>query len=187
MAEGEDAEKGGEAAAAGEKKPVMQSKAVKILLGLALIAALGSITVLVAYYVSQFVKMGEVTAEQGAVDQGATEKIQEPPNHVPMGTFISILSDEAGQTYNLKITLSLIVNKDRPDEKEATAELGLRKTQLTDALNEVLIGTDPKSFTGSPAKRREGYNELRDAITRAVNARMKAKIDGVFIEEFIFQ
>ncbi|MBL4888682.1 MAG: flagellar basal body-associated FliL family protein [Candidatus Lindowbacteria bacterium] len=169
----------------GEKKPLLQSKPVKMLLGVAIIVALLSITGVVAYYVAHNIKGAEVDVEAGAdIGQG---EISPPPLTFELGTFTTILTDESSQNFNLRAKILLTVSDERSDADDVTRELVDRKSQLVDAINEVLIGTDPKSFMGSPAKRREGYNELRASITRAVNVRMKNKIDGVYIEEFIFQ
>lgn len=170
------------------KKPA-KAAIIKVLLVVACVIA-----VLAAIFVAsaQFSKMqrtegapteprGPSTGQTGEAITDAAAKTED------MGSFTSVITDESGRTYTLKMTVLLTVHSSRGDHEAAIAELKARKDQLIDGINEVIYGLDPSNFQGSPAQRLEGLSELKASIIRAVNARMKTKIDGVYLKDFIIQ
>lgn len=163
----------------------MAAKIVKVLIGVAILAVMLGFVFLATYLFTQKVKMDGLPVEPGV--RPGQDQATEPPLTFDMNKFTVIIFDEAGRNYNLRVWVLLTVNSERPDHVEATNELGLRKDQLTDAIYEVLIAMNPKNFMGSPTERSQGMAELKASIIRAVNARMKHKIDGCFLKEFIFQ
>lgn len=171
-----------------EKKPAAKSAIVKILIGFALVVALFAMVFFTAYYVTQKMNAGQGPEPPG-ISGGHTPSYKEAPETIEMGQFTAIITDASGRSYNLRTTILLSMNKERPakERDELKKEVEERMPQLKDGINEVLWGLDPQGFVGSQTQRSEGLAELKASIIRAVNARMKNQIDGVFIPEFIFQ
>lgn len=168
-----------------KKKPLLKSNMVRVLLGTAIVLAILVLSFSAAYYA-----MKQFGGDQYDVDTifGDERQINTPPPaSIELGQFTMIITDESGRPYNLRTTIWLNVSEQRADEEDVRKEIVNRTLQLTDAVNDVLLGIDPDNFTGSSAKRREGMNELKSAVTRAINARMRNKIDGIYITEFIFK
>lgn len=181
-------EAGAEAAEKPKKGNFLQSNVVKILLGIAIVIVILAIVFFTTYYfVSYFNSRTARTPE--VIGTGGIEKneIPDPPLSKDMGQYTVIIFDENGRSYNLRVYILLTVNSKRPEKEAVTKEMGDRFDQLTDAIYEVLIATDPKSLMGNRIQRSEGMAEMKASILRAVNSRMKNKIDGVFFKEFIFQ
>lgn len=167
--------------------PVGMSNTVKVLIGTSLVFVLLAVVFFATYY---FTRMWTTTgraiepSDRMLERQGAE---QDPPMPFEVGQFTVVIFDESGRSFNLRVKVLLTVNAERPEKEEVLAELGNRKDQLTDAIYDVLIGMDPKNFMGTPTERSEGMAELKASIIRAVNSRMKQKVDGCFLTEFIFQ
>ncbi len=182
MAENEAEEKD---EAAKPKPSSVSEKLIKLLLGIAILAVMLGSVWMAAYYFSRVNRLNAIDVEPN--QRPGVEAVTEPPLAFDMNKFTVIIFDEAGRSYNLRVHILLTVNAERPDNQEATQELVLRKDQLTDAVYEVLIAMNPKGFMGTESERSQGLAELKASIIRAVNARMKHRIDGCFLKEFIFQ
>lgn len=167
------------------KAPLSQSKIVKVLIGVAIVVVILAVVFGATHLFTRVILMGETMTEPGPGLE--RDQLIDPPFTVDMGKFTVIIFDETQRSYNLRVHILLTVNQGRPDAGRVTNELVERRAQLTDAIYEVLIGMDPKNFMGSPTQRSEGLAELRASIIRAVNSRMRNKIDGCFLQEFIFQ
>lgn len=185
MAEAEAAAEAEEPKPEKKKTPIMQSGIVKTLGWIALGAVGIGVVAVTAYYGSTAFRSNLVPTETPVGDEETV--IGDPPETVELDPFVTILTDETGRPYSMKLRIKLTVNKQRKEAEEVKKELEARKDQLTDAVNEVLRRVDPKNFQLGPAKNQVAYNELRASITRAVNARMRNKIDGVLVMEFICQ
>jgi len=170
------------------KQSIMQGTLVRMLLGVAIFAAIMAIVGYTAWYFTKNMRSEGLPSQPGLGPKNPGEGAVTTPPHVEnMGVFTSIITDESGRNYTLKTEISLTVRSNHPDIKKAQEELIARKPELGDAINEVLYGTDPQNFIGTSAQRLEGLSELRASIIRAVNARMTNKIDGVLLGSFIFQ
>lgn len=169
------------------RKSIMQGNLVRMLLGVAIFAAIMAIVGYAAFFFTQKLRSEGLPTEPGLSPNNQNETVTEPPYAEPMGVFTLIITDESGRNYTLKTEILLTVHSTRQDIVEAKKELLDRKPQLIDGINEVLYGTEPKNFIGSSAQRLEGISEMKASIIRAVNARMKTKIDGVLLKSFIFQ
>lgn len=177
--EGKDG--GGEA----PKASGASGKIVKGLIGVAILAVMLGFVFLATYLMTQKVRTDALPIEPGM--KPGFDAPTDPPLAFDMEKFTVIIFDESGRSYNLRVHILLTVNSERPDHQQATQELVLRKDQLTDAIYEVLIAMKPRSFMGTESERSQGLAELKASIIRAVNARMKHRVDGCFLKEFIFQ
>jgi flagellar basal body-associated protein FliL len=168
--------------------PAGMSNTVKILIGTSLVFVLLAVVFFATWYFTQMWGGSNRPVQPGGViDDGRGETEQDPPVPFEVGQFTVVIFDESGRSFNLRVKVLLTVNAERPEKEEVMLELGARKDQLTDAIYDVLIGMDPKNFMGTSTERSEGIAELKASIIRAVNSRMKQKIDGCFLTEFIFQ
>lgn len=170
----------------GAKKPATRATIIKILLGVAIFAAIMALVFFVTYSFVQRQKTEGLPTRPG-IDQDKEESVVAPPLYFDMGEFTLVISDETGRAHTLKTHIILTVHSERPDKEETMKELADRKPELTAGINDVLFGMDPNSFQGTAAERKEGLSEMTASIIRAVNARMKTKIDGALIQKIIFQ
>lgn len=104
-----------------------------------------------------------------------------------LGEFQSVMSEGKGKTYLLRARILLATDKDREDAGNVKRELIERKSELRDAINVVMLGISPADFTGDAESRKKSYVNLRESIKSEINALVTHKIDGVYIEEFVFQ
>lgn len=183
MAENEVDEK--EGAAEKPRSGSASDKLLKLLLGIAILFVMIGSVWMASYYFSRANRAGSLPVEPGM--KPGIDAVTEPPLAYDMNKFTVIIFDEGGRSYNLRVHILLTVNSERPDNQQATQELIARKDQLTDAIYEVLIAMKPRSFMGTESERSQGLAELKASIIRAVNARMKHRVDGCFLKEFIFQ
>ncbi|PIU46280.1 MAG: hypothetical protein COS94_10520 [Candidatus Hydrogenedentes bacterium CG07_land_8_20_14_0_80_42_17] len=176
-----------EEVAESKKTPLLQSNLVKILLGIAIVVVILTLVFFTTYYFVHYFRTSSLTPTEPVIPGVDQNQIQDPPLETDMGQYTVIIFDENGRSYNLRATILLTVNSKRPEKAEVTNELQNRMNQLTDAIYEVMIALNPKSFMGNGLQRSQGIAEMKAAIIRAVNSRMKNKVDGVFLKEFIFQ
>ncbi|RMH58447.1 MAG: hypothetical protein D6679_04435 [Candidatus Hydrogenedentota bacterium] len=168
-----------------KRESLLESKGVRLALGILAIVVLVAIVVGIAYVVAK--KVGLDQRSTGSVIRQEKEEIQPPPEVSDLGTFTTVLFDEGGRPYSMKIHVKIAVNSDRPDKPEVTREISERSDQLTDAVYEVLSATNPKNFIGGPNKLQQGYKELRASLKKAINSRMKHKVDDVLLVERVIQ
>jgi flagellar basal body-associated protein FliL len=169
-------------------KPAKASSSglVKFLIGVTFVVVLLTVVFFSTWY---FTKMWntEGSLVKPGIDPERIESEKAPAEIFDMGQFTVVIFDESGRSFNLRVYVKLGIGKERPELVQVKEELTARKDQLTDAIYDVLVGMEPKNFMGTSTERSEGMAELKASIIRAVNSRMKQKIDACFFTEFIFQ
>jgi flagellar basal body-associated protein FliL len=183
-----------ESAESPEEKPKAapggMSNTVKVLIGISLVFVLLAVVFFATYYFTKMWQTGGAPippSDRYGDPRDLGE--QKPAQYREIGQFTVVIFDESGRSFNLRVTVLLTVNDERPEDEKAEVlqEIEARKPQLTDAIYDVLIGMDPKNFMGTSTERSEGMAELKASIIRAVNSRMLQKVDGCWLTEFIFQ
>lgn len=177
------------------KPAVVSSKIVRYLVGAIIFLVIISITVAVAWWVSDFVLKTRRPQQPDDQEQAGEIKAEQPVKTFDCGdAFTVILTDPEGRSgvsFTLRLEIRLLVNPDAhdPEPDLILAELGRRKEMIRNAIYDVLLGLDPQRFQGREAAK--GWSDLKGEIQKAVSLQLPigygAQIQTVLFDNPIFQ